>query len=193
MGGIVSRFRTKNHTEPGTVATNAEGMDVVGEEKKSDDDDEGKFGEKNETACPPSSGKENLSMGPEFNENAHEVLDQKPKEPEKPLDLIYSLDLYSNPSTITNQIREHFDNLKNLSEEMKATFLSQPEKSYASKKKIKIKKLLFQPAVHLKELKHKWLRHFEIHLNSFPDFKVICLDLHFHQLTSFKVLTQSIS
>jgi hypothetical protein len=188
MGGIVSNLWKKTNPVPTIAGSGLEGVGAVEEEKKSDEDEKGEEKLGDETAQ-PSSMKGDLvtMMRSEVDESGNDMSNSKPKEPEKPLDLIYSLDLYSNPTTIMNQIREHFHQLKNLSEEMRVTFLSQPEKSYVSKKKIKIKKLIFQPAVHLKELKHKWLRHFETHLSSFPASEVICLDLNFHQLTSFKV------
>lgn len=108
-------------------------------------------------------------------------------EPEKPPDLIFELDLYPEPPIILKQIRSHLQESDSVSEEVQKIFLTHPEKSFASKTKLKTQKSIFQPDVHLKELTNKWLLPFRIHLSSFP-IPIVFLDVHFRQLTSFKVL-----
>lgn len=200
MGGIVTGLWKKTNGSAVEGASPAEETTAtpMGEEKKSGEDekDEEKKSADDETAEKEeptllhavSSTKGDLVMDSETDESRNQLSDEKPTEPEKPVDLIYSLDLYPTQATILTQIREHFNELRSLSEEMRVTFLSQPpEKSFRSKKKIPVKKLILSSTLSLKELKHRWLRPFESHLSSFPVSKVICLDLHFHQLSSLKV------
>lgn len=193
MGGIVGKWRNKGNEKGkmedinGIKEKNEEGKQV---EEKNDEivenDVEMGDGKEDETVVRDEKIQEDATQPNDKSESNSTKL-EKVVEPDKPIDQVYYLDLYPPPSIILKQIQYHLQQSKSVSKEVQKIFLSHPEKSFASKKKLKIEKLIFQPAIHLKQLKHKWLRPFTVNLSSLKN-PIVCLDLHFRQLTSFKVV-----
>jgi hypothetical protein len=186
MGGIVSGWRKTANGSPEEVERKED--QVKDEDKKN----EGEI-EKNDEQNVEKDGNESDAQSNQNDEDQQKIsVDdnpllpiEQPTEPEKPLDLIHDLDLFPSPTLICQQIRSHLNHLQTLSEEVKNAFLSHPSQSFTSKRRVPTEKILFESSVHLKELKHQWLRPFETHFKNLKK-PILCLDLHFRQITSFQ-------
>jgi hypothetical protein len=194
MGGIVSGWGKKKNESPaeeqGERDGNAEAAELdapKGEEKSEGDEEKEKEPKatSNHNENDPESTLTHPSNTPLLDENSLLPV-ASPIRPEKPLDLIHALDLYAPPALINQQILSQLNNLQTLSEDIKNAFLAHPIQSLAFKRRVHSEKLIFEPEVHLKQRAHHWLRPFETHLKTLQR-PIICLDLHFSQVTSLQV------
>ena len=126
------------------------------------------------------------------------LLNEEIKLPNKPPDLIFLLDLYCDKTIIQNQIRTQLITTTTTNEyspEFQNIYLensnnnnnnSNNRENSKNNKPIKFPKFIYNPSIHLKQLKHQWMKPFTTYIQN-QQSSFLYVDAHFRQISTLKV------